>query len=282
MTPDSPISTLETPWLRLPATMGKGGATESPKSFVRFECFRDIPASERTLGRAAQILGTTEKSLQKLSAKYFWAERAAAWDSSQAEARAGAIAQELQRQAKEDVELWSKRKRETRERKFKSGDALVDKSEVVLKLPNTERVMKRQDGTTVVLQPRRTRDAIEMLRVGYQLMDEAIEDGLATSAEIEEINDYQIDEYLTAQSDSQTPGSPSGSPEPAAVPPLERSEERLFGPGGVGEDGGAMLSSVAVGGAQSKLRGTDRRPHVPHAPRRHSHDNAADPEGEAH
>src|SRR5438034_11752216 len=80
MTPDSPISSLEKPWLRLPPKMGKGGATESPKSFDRFERFRDLSASERTLSRLAQLLGTTEKSLQKVSSKHDWADRAAAWE----------------------------------------------------------------------------------------------------------------------------------------------------------------------------------------------------------
>ena len=103
-----------------------------------------------------------------------------------------------------------------------------------MKIPNTERVMKRPDGTNITLQPRRTRDAIEMIRVGYQLQDEAIADGLATSSEVEEINDYQMEDYLTAKSDSQAPSSPPGSPEPAEVPQLQRSEERLLGPGGVG------------------------------------------------
>jgi len=232
--PDSPISSLETPWQRLPPKTGKGGATESPKSFARFERFRELPASERTLSRLAQLLGTTEKSLEKLSSKHYWMERVAVWDRRQSDARAEANAQEQQRQAREDVELWSKRKREGRERKFQTSQALIDKGEALMKLPNTERVMKRPDGTKITLQPRRTRDAIEMIRVGYQLQDEAIEDGLATSSEFEEINDYQIDEYLTSQSDSQTPGSPSGSPEPAEVPPLNRPEERLLGPGGVG------------------------------------------------
>jgi len=127
-----------------------------------------------------------------------------------------------------------KRKRDVRERKFQTGQALIDKGEALMKLPNTERVMKRPDGTNITLQPRRTRDAIEMIRVGYQLQDQAIEDGVATRSEFEEINDYQLDDYLTAKSDSQTPGSPSGSPEPAEVSPLQRSEEGVLGPRGVG------------------------------------------------
>ena len=226
MTPDSPISSLEKPWLRLPPKMSKGGATESPQSFGKFERFRDLPASERTLALL--------ESLQKLSSKHYWQERVAVWDRRQSDARAEANAEELQRQAREDAELWNKRKREVRERKFQTGQALIDKGEALMKLPNTERVMKRPDGTNITLQPRRTRDAIEMIRVGYQLQDQAIEDGVATRSEFEEINDYQLDDYLTAKSDSQTPGSPSGSPEPAEVSPLPRWEEGLLGPRGVG------------------------------------------------
>ena len=220
MTPNSPISSLEKPWLKLPPKTGKGGATESAKSFELFAYFRDIPPAERTLSRVAQLRGKTEKSLEKLSSKYYWAERVADRDRRQAEARAEANAEEQQRRAKEDVVLWSNRKRETRDRKFQTGGALVDKGETLHKLPNTERVMKRSDGSNVTLQPRRTRDAVDMIVTGYRLMDEAIEDGLATSSEIEEINDYQIDDYLTAKNDSQTPGPPSGSLEPAEVPPL--------------------------------------------------------------
>ena len=234
MTPDSPLSSLEKPWLRLPPKMSRGGATESPQSFSKFERFRDLPASERTLALLAQLLGTTEESLQKLSSKHYWQERVAVWDRRQSDARAEANAEELQRQARQDAELWNKRKREVRERKFQTGQALIDKGEALMKLPNTERVMKRPDGTNITLQPRRTRDAIEMIRVGYQLQDQAIEDGVATRSEFEEINDYQLDDYLTAKSDSQTPRSPSGSPEPAEVSPLPRWEEGLLGPRGVG------------------------------------------------
>jgi hypothetical protein len=234
MTTDSPISSLDKPWLRLPPKMSKGGATESPKSFAKFERFRDLLPSERTLSRLAQLLGTTEESLQKLSTKHYWQERIAVWDRRQSDARAEAHAEELQRQAREDAELWIKRKREVRERKFQTGQGLIDKGEALMKLPNTERVMKRPDGTNITLQPRRTRDALEMIRVGYILQDQAIEDGVATHSEFEEINDYQLDDYITAQSDSPTPGSPSGSPEPAEVSPMQRSEEGLLGPGGVG------------------------------------------------
>ena len=91
MTPDSPISSLEKPWLRLPPKMSKGGATESPQSFAKFERFRDLPASERTLALLAQLLGTTEESLEKLSSKHYWQERVAVWDRGQSDARAAAM-----------------------------------------------------------------------------------------------------------------------------------------------------------------------------------------------
>jgi hypothetical protein len=87
MTPESPISSLEKPWLRLPPKMSKGGATESPRSFSKFERFRDLPASERPLALLAQLLGTTEESLEKLSTKHYWQERVAVWDRRQSDAR---------------------------------------------------------------------------------------------------------------------------------------------------------------------------------------------------
>ena len=282
MPTDSLISNLKEPWLQLPPKTGKGGATESPKSYAKFERFRGLPPEERTLARLAELLGTTLKSLEKLAARYEWIERAAAWDRRQAQARAEAAAEEQQRRAKEDIELWSKRKRELCERKFQMGQALIDKGEARLKLPNTERVMSRKDGSSVVLQPRSTRDAVEMIRTGFDLQQQAIDDGLATSSALEEINEFQIDDYAIDENDSPTPDSPSGFPKPAEIPSLRRAEERLFGPRGHGQDGGPLLSGSAVGGAQPALRGTDRRPHIHHDPRRHSHNHASDPGRKAH
>ena len=76
--------------------MGKGGATESPKSFDRFERFRDLSASERTLSRLAQLLGTTEKSLQKVSSKHDWPDRASAWELKGCEIGCGGLTGEAE------------------------------------------------------------------------------------------------------------------------------------------------------------------------------------------
>jgi hypothetical protein len=148
MTPDSPISSLEKPWLRLPPKMSKGGATESPQSFAKFERFRDLPASERTLAVLAQLLGTTEESLQKLSSKHYWQERVAVWDRRQSDARAEANAEELLRdpraQQPQMFAVWTPKGYDWVYQRFISEDKLKDHEAILARPFENIAVLDRQ------------------------------------------------------------------------------------------------------------------------------------------
>src|SRR5437867_2762458 len=111
MTSDSPISSLNEPWLQLPPKAGKGGATETLINHEAFLIYRDLPPSEQSIARVAQSLGKNEKLLEKWSSKFFWRERASAWRRRLQEIEA----EERQQQAREQEQRRIQREQEFHE-----------------------------------------------------------------------------------------------------------------------------------------------------------------------
>jgi hypothetical protein len=56
---------------------------ESPKAFAAFQAFRDLPASTRSVAKAAEALGKSVNTLHRWSRAHDWVLRAAAWDGEQ-------------------------------------------------------------------------------------------------------------------------------------------------------------------------------------------------------
>jgi hypothetical protein len=77
------------PWLRLPPKAGKDGASETSSNYEDFETFRNLKPFERSLQRTAQIRGKSTSLMERLSSRFWWVPRAAAWDRHLAEIAAG-------------------------------------------------------------------------------------------------------------------------------------------------------------------------------------------------
>src|SRR6266404_4146680 len=152
MTADSPISNLKQPWLQLPPKTGKGGATETLKNHEAFIVYRDLPTSERSIALAARRLGKNEKLLEKWSSKFYWPERVAAWQRGIEEIEAERRLQQVRAKA----ERLMQREEEVDEQKHEVADEVIAKGRTLLKLPATERVIQKQDGSNVTVRPSRS------------------------------------------------------------------------------------------------------------------------------
>jgi hypothetical protein len=56
---------------------------ESARAFAAFQAYRDLPASARSVAKAAETVGKSPKTLYGWSAQHHWVLRAAAWDGEQ-------------------------------------------------------------------------------------------------------------------------------------------------------------------------------------------------------
>ena len=56
---------------------------ESPKAFAAFQAWRDLPASTRSVVKAAEALGKSVNTLHRWSRAHDWVLRAEAWDGEQ-------------------------------------------------------------------------------------------------------------------------------------------------------------------------------------------------------
>jgi hypothetical protein len=57
--------------------------SESARAFAAFTAYRDLPAGDRSVTKAAKTIGKSAKTLYGWSAQHHWADRAEAWDSDQ-------------------------------------------------------------------------------------------------------------------------------------------------------------------------------------------------------
>jgi hypothetical protein len=210
-----PSVTTPDPWLQLLPKTGKGGSTESGKNYAHFLVYRDLPISERSISRAARQVKKSVKYLEKLSSKFDWPPRTTAWDRHEAENRAV----QQQQAAREKQELRTKRQQDLIEEKFQVGQELIDKGRALLKLPSTERVIERGDGSKVVVRPSRSaKPAVDCTRLGFELKSQSLAEDLAQNSPFEEINDYTIDPYSPTEADSKTDDPPPGPAKPGKIP----------------------------------------------------------------
>jgi hypothetical protein len=56
---------------------------ESARAFAAFTAYRDLPAGDRSVTKAAKTIGKSAKMLYGWSAQHHWADRAEAWDADQ-------------------------------------------------------------------------------------------------------------------------------------------------------------------------------------------------------
>ena len=56
---------------------------ETSKAFGAFTAYRDMPASERSLSKVAQMLSISRGTLLRWSARFSWVSRVEAWDDEQ-------------------------------------------------------------------------------------------------------------------------------------------------------------------------------------------------------
>ena len=112
-----------------------------------------------------------------------------------------------------------KRQQDLLEEKFQAGQELIDKGHTLLKLPSTERVVERGDGSKVVVRPSRSAKlAVDCMRFGFELKSQSLAEDLAQNSPFEEMNDYTIDPYSPPEADSKTDDSPPGPAKPGEVP----------------------------------------------------------------
>jgi hypothetical protein len=219
MTSDVVISSLEKPWLQLPPKTGKGGATETAVNYASFEVYRDLPVSERSISRVAQLLGCSEKLLEKWSSRFYWVERITAWKRHLDEVELG----RRQQQAREKADLWIKREQDADQEMFDVSLIVIEKGLSLLNLPITERVVGKQDGRNIIIRPSRSAKlAADLIRLGFDLKREAIANALQKNPHIQETIEYELNPFSPTD-DSQTEDSASGAPEPGTVPELKDS-----------------------------------------------------------
>src|SRR5450432_2177965 len=96
------------PWLPLPPKGGKSGTTETPLNYEAFDVYARLTPSERSIPRAAEILGKSTTLLERWSGLFDWPERARAWDRRIAELSAQRTAAVVAANGEED-EKWARR-----------------------------------------------------------------------------------------------------------------------------------------------------------------------------
>jgi hypothetical protein len=92
---------------------------ESAKAFAAFQAWRDLPASTRSVAKAAEALGKSVNTLHRWSRQHDWVLRAEAWDKEQ---------DRVGRQARLDAV------REANERHVRVSQAMLDQVEVAIPL----------------------------------------------------------------------------------------------------------------------------------------------------
>jgi hypothetical protein len=169
----------------MPGERRKRRATERPYQREAFQLYPKL----RNIKRVADAIGASEKVVQAWSARFHWVARAAAYDLRQDEIQA----EEQDRQTREHTALWVKEQFVQRKRNLKSGRAMQDKGDRKLNLPDTERLIKTENGATV-FRPRSDKDPMELIVKGAKLCNETIKDALAaTPTTVQEIEEFELE-----------------------------------------------------------------------------------------
>jgi hypothetical protein len=179
----------------MPGKRHKRGATERPRHCDAFQLYLKL----RTIRSVAQSLNKPEKLVQTWSAKFQWRDRAKADDLRKGQIRA----EEADRQDRQEVAFWTKQRSEHRQRKLKSGGAMMDRGERKLKHPEIERIIPAENGSTV-FRPRSDTDARRLIIDGAKLIDETIAEALAETTTVQEIEVFELERLGTNDDDSQT------------------------------------------------------------------------------
>lgn len=140
---------------------------EPDKAFQAARLYLEI-GPDRSQKAVATRLGKQPSQIQKWATKWAWMERARDHDNHLA-----SEAQRIEMNAfRENAELWSRRKEETRERSFQLSQKLTTKAEQMLAFPLVTTTIK--DGGTIV-QPAKwnLRDASNLLSTAAKLSEQA-------------------------------------------------------------------------------------------------------------
>jgi hypothetical protein len=78
---------------------------EPPRPFEAFRAFADLPPSQRTLAKTAEIVGKSRNLLKHWSAEYDWVMRAEIWDRAQQRVADAARLEEIDRINRKAVEV---------------------------------------------------------------------------------------------------------------------------------------------------------------------------------
>jgi hypothetical protein len=92
---------------------------------------------------------------------------------------------------------------EQQRRNLKSGRAMQDKGDRKLKLPDTERLIKAENGATA-FHPRSDKDPVELIVRGGKLCNETIKEALASTTTVQEIEEFELDPLGKNDDDPQT------------------------------------------------------------------------------
>jgi hypothetical protein len=195
-------------WARRPKEPAR--AYESAWEYFRMGPSRSIDKVAAALfpgGQKGAKRGPKAKQLRKLSSKWQWVKRAAAYDAW-IEAK-NLDAAELF--AIQEAQKWAQRERDRRERKYAQGDLLLEAAETMLKFPLTEvtrTVAVDETGRETqiqVIKPARwaKRDVVRFMLTGHVLGEQAIRNEGAVTSEIEEQDNW----------DKTVPFKPGGRPE---------------------------------------------------------------------
>ena len=179
----------------MPGKLGKRRATEKPWHREALQLY----LKDRSIKRVADVIGRLEKVVQAWSARYGWGAQADAYDLRQA----GIQTEEQDRQTREHTAFWVKEKFEQQRRDLKSGRAMQDKGDRKLKLPDTERLIKAENGTTV-FRPRSDKDPVELIVKGAKLCNETIKEALSSTKTVQEIEEFELDPLGKKDDDPQT------------------------------------------------------------------------------
>jgi hypothetical protein len=167
--PQTDVSVGTARWSRLPPGQGKDGATETARNYAAFWIYYRMGADERRLGRVAQQLGKSEKLMEHWSSRFYWGERATAWDDHLTRQQQEALASQSR-------EKWETRRAERRERAYQNGEKLSQKGFAISESPLAKITTQEIDGRTMTtFTPTKwsKADAVTLALIGYELARQA-------------------------------------------------------------------------------------------------------------
>ena len=163
---------------------------ETSKAYAAFKVYYEM-REQRSLEAVAKTQKKHKSQVGAWSAKYNWVPRADAYLDYLAEIEHEAE----ERLAREDAEMWIRRKRERRQRKWDTSEKWLEISDRTDRLPPVEHKQiseKYEDGRphiTTVLKPLK-RDSIRYGQAGFALGEEVIREATA-SLEIKQADTFE-------------------------------------------------------------------------------------------